>query len=155
MDSVLRAAVVYAVLMVLFRLAGKRTLAEVNTFDVVLLLVISEAVQQALIDGDESMTNAFLLVMTLIGLDVAMSLATRRWRRVDRVINDGPLVILKDGQPYAERMRRARVTLEDVMEQARALQGIEHVDDIKFAVLERGGSITVIPADRPSSGDAS
>jgi uncharacterized membrane protein YcaP (DUF421 family) len=64
MDSVLRALAVYAVLLLVFRIAGKRSLAQITTFDAVLLLIISEAVQQALVDGDESMSNAFLLGST-------------------------------------------------------------------------------------------
>ncbi len=74
MESVVRGALVYVVLLVLFRISGKRSLAQITTFDFVLLLIVSEAIQQAMIATDNSMTNAFLLVATLLGIDVALSL---------------------------------------------------------------------------------
>lgn len=95
MGSVVRAAVVHGLLLVFLRIAGKRSLAQITTFDAVLLLIISEATQQAMIDGDESMTNGFLLVITLLvitllGLDVVMSLLSVRSDRTDRALNDVP-----------------------------------------------------------------
>ena len=147
MDSVIRAIVVYVVLMLLFRLAGKRSLGDITTFDAVLLLIISEAVQQALIDGDESMTNAFLLIATLLALDVAMSLVTTRWRRADRLLNDVPLVVVEHGRAIREHMVKSRLTEDDILAKARALQGLERLDQIKYAVLERSGGITVVPQD--------
>ncbi|HEX5499408.1 MAG TPA: hypothetical protein VFX03_09285, partial [Thermomicrobiales bacterium] len=74
MESIVRGAVVYIVVLVVFRINGKRSLAQITTFDFVLLLIIAEAIQQALIDVDYSMTNAFLIVLTLLGLDVGFSL---------------------------------------------------------------------------------
>src|ERR687890_1419537 len=99
MDSVARAAAVYLVLLLLFRLVGKRTLADTGVFDFVLLLIVSEAIQQALIDDDNSMTNAFLIVMTLLGLNVGFSLLKQRSPLVDRLVDDVPLVIVADGRP--------------------------------------------------------
>ena len=147
MDSVIRAIVVYFVLLLLFRLAGKRSLGDITTFDAVLLLIISEAVQQALIDGDESMTNAFLLIATLLALDVAMSLVTMRWRGADRLLNDVPLVVVEHGRAIREHMVKSRLTEDDVLAKARELQGLERLDQIKCAVLERSGGITVVPQD--------
>lgn len=145
MDSVLRACAVYFFLLVLFRIAGKRSLGQITTFDAVLLLIISEAVQQALINNDTSMTNGFILVMTLLGLDVSISLLTLRSRTADRLINDMPLVLLENGKLFKDRMRKARVTEDDILAMARELQGLERLDQIKFAVLERSGGITVVP----------
>src|SRR3712207_512000 len=109
MDSILRGAVVYLVLLVLFRLTGKRSLAQITTFDFVLLLIIAEAIQQAMIDNDNSMTNAFLLVLTLLGLDIALSLVKGRSRLIERWVDDVPLVLVEDGRPLKERMDKARV----------------------------------------------
>ncbi len=92
MDSVARAAAVYLVLLLLFRLVGKRTLADTGAFDFVLLLIVSEAIQQALIDDDNSMTNAFLVVAMLLGLNVGLSLLKQRSPLVDRLVDDVPLV---------------------------------------------------------------
>lgn len=145
MDSVIRAAVVYIVLMVLFRIAGKRSLAEITSFDLVLLLIISEAVQQALLDNDNSMTNALLLVSTLVGINILLSIVATRWKLFDKLVEDVPLVILCNGEPLRDRMRKERVDEEDIMEAARASQGLERLDQIKFAILERTGHITIVP----------
>lgn len=145
MSSVLRAAAVYGVLLLLFRLSGKRSLAQITTFDAVLLLIISEAIQQGLIDGDESMTNAFLLVVTLLGLDVLMSAISIRSGKLDRFVNDAPLVLVEDGKFLEDRMKRARVSADDILEQARGLRGVQSADQIRYAILERSGGITVVP----------
>ena len=145
MESVIRAAIVYVVLMLLFRVAGKRSLAEVTSFDLVLLLIISEATQQAMIDNDNSMTNALLLVSTLIGMNILLSVVTKRWKPLDRWIEDVPLVILRNGEPIRERMRKERIDENDILEAARASEGLERLDQIKFAILERTGHITIVP----------
>jgi uncharacterized membrane protein YcaP (DUF421 family) len=145
MESVIRAAVVYVVLLVLFRIAGKRSLAEITSFDLVLLLIISEATQQAMIDNDNSMTNSLLLVSTLIGMNILLSIVTKRWKSFDKLVEDVPLVILKNGEPIRERMRKERVDEDDIMEAARASEGLERLDQIKYAILERTGHITIVP----------
>jgi uncharacterized membrane protein YcaP (DUF421 family) len=144
-DSVLRAAVVYLILLVLFRLVGKRTLAEVGAFDFVLLLIIAEATQQAMIDDDNSMTNAFLVILTLVVLNVGFSLVKQRWPLVDRMVDDVPILIVADGHLIRERMDKARIDERDVLQAARQLQGVERLDQIKYAVLERSGGISVVP----------
>ena len=146
MDSVIRAAVVYAVLLVLFRLAGKRTLAEVTTFDFVLLLIISEATQQAMVDSDNSMTNSLLLVGTLVGLNILMSELKQRFGFVERVLDGMPLLIVEHGNPLHHRMAKERVDVDDVLDAARESHGLERLDQIKYAVLERNGKISIIPA---------
>lgn len=145
MDSVIRAVVVYLTLLLIFRVAGKRSLAQITTFDFVLLLIVAEAVQPALADGDDSMTNSFLLVLTLVGLDIGLSLLKGKLPGLEKLIDDVPLVLVEDGKPIAERLRKARVDEEDILTSARQLQGLERMDQIKYAVLERSGGISVIP----------
>jgi uncharacterized membrane protein YcaP (DUF421 family) len=145
MDSILRGAAVYLVLLLLFRITGKRSLAQITTFDFVLLLIISEAIQQAMIDNDNSMTNAFLIVLTLLGLDVAISLLKQRSPTFEKLIDDVPLVLVEDGRPLKDRMDKARVDESDILSSARELQGLERMDQIKYAVLERSGGISIIP----------
>jgi uncharacterized membrane protein YcaP (DUF421 family) len=145
MDSILRGAAIYLFLLVLFRLAGKRTLSDVTTFDFVLLLIISEATQQALLGEDFSLTNAFLVILTLIGLDIAISLWQQRWPRLGKWIEGVPLVIVEDGRPLHERMQRSRISEEDVLTAARERQGLARMDQIRYAVLERSGGISIIP----------
>ena len=145
MSSVIRAAAIYFVLLIIFRLAGKRTLSEATTFDFVLLLIVSEAVQQAMIDNDSSMTNAILIVVTLVGLDVAFSLLKRSSKRLDQIVEGASVVLVAGGQPIAERLRKERVAEEDILEAARKLRGLGNMSDIEYAVLEPSGAITIIP----------
>jgi len=147
MDSVIRATVVYTVLLVLFRLAGKRTLAEVTTFDFVLLLIISEATQQAMVGSDNSMTNSLLLVATLVGLNILLSELKLRFSGIERVLDGMPLLILEHGKPLVDRMAKERVDVDDVLDAARESHGLERLDQIKYAVLERSGKISIIPAE--------
>ena len=145
MESVVRGAAVYVVLLVLFRISGKRSLAQITTFDFVLLLIVAEAIQQALIDTDNSMTNAFLVVMTLLGIDIGLSLVKGRVPGLEKLIDDVPLVLVEDGRPLKERMDKARVDEEDILASARQSQGLERMEQIKYAVLERSGGISVVP----------
>ena len=145
MESVIRAAVVYVVLLVLFRIAGKRSLAEVTSFDLVLLLIISEATQQALIGEDNSMINCAIVVSTLVGLNILMSLLKQRSAWFDRLLDDIPLVIVADGKPLKDRMYKARVDEDDVLDAARENHGLERMDQIRHAILERDGQISIIP----------
>jgi uncharacterized membrane protein YcaP (DUF421 family) len=147
MSSIVRGLAVYGFLLLIFRLTGKRSLAQITTFDAVLLLIISEAVQQGLIDGDESMSNAFLLVLALLGADILMSVLAVRSNRLDKLLNDAPLLLIEDGTMHQDRMKKVRVTADDILERARELRGIERFDQIKYAVLERSGAVTVIPKE--------
>ena len=145
MDSVLRAATIYIALMIIMRVAGKRSLAQITTFDFVLLLIIGEATQQALLGQDFSVTNAVIVIVTLVGLDIGLSLIKRHSKTIDKVLDDVPLVIVEDGVPLKDRMAKARVDEEDVLSAARHLQGLERLDQIRYAVLERSGGISIVP----------
>jgi len=144
-DSVLRAFAVYAFLLVIFRISGKRTLSQVTTFDFVLLLIIAESTQQALLGQDFSLTNFVLVVVTLLGIDIGLSLLKRRWSRLDIILEGQPLILVDNGQPLQELMDKARVDNDDILTAARHLHGLERMDQIKYAVLERSGGITIVP----------
>jgi uncharacterized membrane protein YcaP (DUF421 family) len=145
MESVIRPAFVYLFVLVLLRLTGKRTLAQITTFDFVLLLIISEATQQALIGEDNSMINSAIVVATLVGLNVLMSLLKQRWPWVDRMLDDVPIVIVENGKPLKDRMDKVRVDEDDVLDAARQIHGLERMDQIRHAILERDGQISIIP----------
>lgn len=145
MNSIVRAAAVYLFLLVVFRLAGKRTLSQITTFDAVLLLIISEAIQQAMIDTDNSITNAFLIVLTLVGIDVLLSLAKRRFRRLERLVDGVPVLIVAEGRLRHEEMKRERIDVGDVLAAARSHHGLERLDQIRYAVIEQSGEITIVP----------
>jgi uncharacterized membrane protein YcaP (DUF421 family) len=148
MDAIIRSLAIYVVLLVVFRIAGKRSLSQITTFDFVLLLVIGEATQQALLGDDFSVTNGFLVIVSLIGIDIAMSLVKQRSKTVEKWLDSTPLVILEDGKPLEDRMEKARLDEADILSRARELQGLERLDQIKCAVLERSGGITVIPKQK-------
>lgn len=145
MDAVIRATAVYLFLLLLFRLSGQRTLAQVTTFDLVLLLIISEASQQALIGNDNSMTHAALVVTTLVVINIFLSLIKQRSKRIERVLEDAPVVLVDEGKLLRERMDKVRVDEDDILEAARSCQGLQELSQVRYAVLERSGEITVIP----------
>lgn len=145
MDAVLRATAIYVGLLVIVRVSGKRTLAQITVFDFVLLLVVAEATQQGLLGDDVSVTNALLVILTLIGIERTADLLSVMSGRFDRLLEGGSVVILEDGRANDERLRKLRISLDDILEQARASQGVERLDQIKYAVVERSGSISIIP----------
>lgn len=147
MDAVLRAAAMYFTLVIAFRLAGKRTLVEITPFDLVLLLIIAEAVGPAMLDDDPSFTTSLLVVISLIGCQLVLSLLQSRFEVIDRLVDGRPILLVEDGRLLHDRLRTFRVDEVAIMEAARELQGLERLDQVKFAVLERSGRITIVPAD--------
>ena len=145
MDAILRGAAVYFFLLLILRLGGKRSLAQITAFDFVLLLIISEATQQALLADDYSVTNGFLVIVTLVGIDIGLSIWKQRSPRTEKWIDDAPVVLIENGTILRERMERERVDLDDILTAARELHGLERLDQIKYAVLERSGGISIIP----------
>jgi uncharacterized membrane protein YcaP (DUF421 family) len=152
MDAIARGLAVYLFLLLVFRLAGKRALVQITTFDFVILLIISEVVEEAMIDGDHSVTNSFLLILTLVGADVLLSLLTRDRPWLSKLVSGAPLVLVEKGRPIEERMHKSRVSEDDVLAAAREMQGLERMDQIKYAVLETDGKITIVPAESNSRG---
>lgn len=145
MQLIIRAIFLYIFILVVFRMSGKRTLSEMTTFDFVLLLIVGEATQQALLSDDNSLINAMLVVTTLIAVDVLFSILSAKWELFDRVTNGVPVVILEDGKPLKERMEKERVEIDDILEAARRMQGLESIEQVKYAVLEKDGKISIIP----------
>lgn len=145
MEAPLRAFAVYAFLLLMFRIAGKRTFAQITPFDLVLLLILGEATQQGLIGDDFSVTKALLLITSLLGIDIAFSYAQRYLKPIDRLVEGLPLVVLEEGKAIDERMKKSRIDEGDILEAGRKMHGLERLDQMKYAVLERDGSISVIP----------
>jgi len=145
MDTIVRALVLYLALLLILRGSGKRSLAQITSFDLVLILILGESTQQALIGNDFSITTGVLLIVSLVGVDMTLSFVKERFRPLSRWIEGAPLVIVADGQPLLDRMRRSRVDEEDVLAAARERQGLARMDQIRYAVLERSGGISVIP----------
>lgn len=148
MESVLRGVAVYLFLLLIFRATGKRSLDQVTTFDFVLLLIVSETTQQALMGQDFSITNAVLLILTLFLMDQGLSVLARRSKTVKRWAEGLPMILLEDGKPLEERMKKSQIDENDILEAARELQGLERLEQIKYAVLERNGVITIVPKEK-------
>ncbi|MBB4016489.1 uncharacterized membrane protein YcaP (DUF421 family) [Chelatococcus caeni] len=145
METVLRGIAIYFVLLIVLRLSGRRSLAQATPFDFVLLLIIAETTQQALLGDDFSMINAILLIITLFTTDVALSYVKQWSPRAALLMDGAPTVLISRGQPDAEALRRARVSVEDVLEAARQKHGLQRLEEIEFAILEPSGSLSIVP----------
>jgi uncharacterized membrane protein YcaP (DUF421 family) len=145
-DTVLRALVIYLIVLVLFRITGKRTLAQVTTMDLVLLLIISEATQQALLGDDYSISTAALAILTLVFLDRMADTLKFRFTGFSRLAEGTPLVIVEHGKPMQDRLHKEHISTDDILAAARKKQGLLRMDQIEYAVLESSGGISIIPA---------
>jgi uncharacterized membrane protein YcaP (DUF421 family) len=147
MNPVLRAVVMFAVLWLVFRIGGRRTLAEITNFDFILLLIIGDATQQALVGDDHSIVTAALVIVTLLLLDLIMGRLAISGVGMRRVIESAPVIVVEKGKALDAVMRREGVDLEEVMAAAREKHGLQTVGDIKYAIVERHGGISIVPAD--------
>ena len=146
MEPVLRALSCYLLLLIVVRLSGKRGLAQVTIFDLILLL-LSQTVGQALIGNDSSLTTAAVITITLVVINRANDAAAHRWADMSHVLEDAPLVLIENGRVHDDRMAHMKIRLDDVLETARLNEGVERLEQIKHAILERSGAISIIPAD--------
>jgi len=151
MEPVFRAIGCYLLLLIVVRLSGKRGLAQVTIFDLILLLLISQTVGQALIGDDSSLTTAAVITVTLVVINRVNDAAAHRWADMSHVLEDAPLVLIEDGHVYDDRMSQMKIRLDDVLETARLEEGVERLEQIKHAILERSGAISIIPADGDDS----
>jgi uncharacterized membrane protein YcaP (DUF421 family) len=152
-DSVLRITFVYFFLMLLFRIAGRRTFGDLSRFDLIVLLLISELVQQAVVGDDPSTINAVILCSTLVGLEVALSWLKLRHRGLERWLEGTPLLVIDRGELVPDVMRETRIDEDEILAAARLAHGIERLEQIRFAVVEKSGHISIVP--EPSRRDPS
>jgi uncharacterized membrane protein YcaP (DUF421 family) len=150
MNPVIRGLAIYLFLLVVFRIMGKRSLSESTTFDFVLLLIISEVTQQALVGQDYSLTGAFILIVTLISLDLVFAVVKEKFPLFGKIAEGAPLIVVDKGKPLTKRMEKCKVSEEDVLEAARLTFGLERMEQIRYAILEKDGSISIIPEAKTS-----
>jgi uncharacterized membrane protein YcaP (DUF421 family) len=143
---VVRAVVVYAFLLAALRIAGRRELAQMTSFDLVLLLVLSNAVQNALNGGDNSLTGGLVSALTLLALNWGVGYATWRWRAVERVVQGEPVRIVTDGRVHLGALRRELLTAAELRSALRK-QGIMRISDCKQVVLEADGTLSAVRVD--------
>jgi uncharacterized membrane protein YcaP (DUF421 family) len=144
MDIVLRATALYFFVFIVTRIIGRRELSTLAPFDLILLMVISDAIQQGLTQSDYSVTGALIAVATIAMLQVTTSWFGFRFARLRPVLEGQPIVIVEDGQPIEKNLRRERLTVEELTEAARREQ-IASLADVRWAVLETTGTISFIP----------
>lgn len=145
MDAIIRPLIIYVFLLIVFSIAGKRTMAEMDTFDMVTLLIISEATQNALIGNNNSMVYSLLVILTLAACTTFMAWMKSKNPRIEQAIQGGPIIVVENGRMLRDRMKRAFVDEHDILASARLNANLERLDQIKFAVLETSGQISIIP----------
>ena len=143
MDIVLRGIFVFVFLYVLMRMIGRRELSSLEPFDLILLIVLGDAVQQGLTQDDYSLTGAFLAIGTIAILQLGVSYANFRFPKLRPVLDGEPIVVVQDGKPIAKNLKRERVTIEDLAAAARQ-QNIAKIEDVQWAVMETSGAISFI-----------
>src|SRR4051812_32211125 len=146
MDLVLRATFAFFLIFLMTRLIGRRELGKLQAFDLILFIVIGDLVQQGITQSDYSITGLSLVVSTIALLTVFLSWLSFRFPRIRPLLDGEPVVILEDGELIEHNMRRTRVTIEDIEEEARQQQ-IGSLDDVRWAVFENSGSISFIPRE--------
>ena len=140
---VLRACAIYVLVMVLVRVSGKRAVGQFTPFDLVLLILIGNAVQNGINGGDDSLTGAAIMATTLIALNYGIAFVTSRNRKVEKFVEGVPVVLARNGKLFDHVLRRELVSREDFREALR-MNGLEDVADVELALLETNGSISVV-----------
>ena len=143
MDLVLRAVVLFGFMMIVTRVIGRRELSSLQPFDLILLIVLGDAVQQGLTQDDYSITGVILVVGTFVVLQVLVSWVGYRFPKARPILEGDPIIVIQDGEPIERNMKRERLTVGELAEAAR-LEGIERLADVKWAVLETTGKISFI-----------
>lgn len=144
MDLVIRAVVIFFFIFLITRVAGRRELSSLQPFDLILLVVLGDLVQQGITQSDESVTGTLTVISTIALLSVAVSWVSFRVPRTRVVTQGEPIVLVQAGRPIESNLRRERITLNDIEEEARAAQ-IASLTELEWAILEDDGHISCIP----------
>ncbi|NLG22486.1 MAG: DUF421 domain-containing protein [Actinomycetales bacterium] len=151
MDIVIRAAIIFVLLWVITRLAGRSTLGELSSFELILFITMGDLISEGVVPQDYSATAGILAVGTMAVLTISMAWVNSHWRPAARVTHGVPVIVAKDGELLTDVMRRERLGLDDLLAAARG-QGIELVGDIRLAVLEANGQLSFFTSDGGESG---
>ena len=144
MDLVLRAIVLFGFMYLLTRVMGRRELSSLEPFDLILLIVLGDSIQQGLTQDDYSVTGAVIAVGTIAVMQLFVSYSSFRFRWARSFLNGDPIVLIQDGEVIDRNLRRERITHEELAEQARGQQ-IAKLEDVQWAVFEPSGAISFIP----------
>lgn len=143
-ELILRSAVVYSALLVILRLSGKRQVGQLAPFDLVLLLVLSNAVQNSMNGGDNSLVGGLISAVTLIALNYGVGFATFKSKRLEAIIEGRPIMLIHNGRVLEDVLASTQLTHHE-LDAALRQNGYACIDDVQRAILENNGSITVIP----------
>jgi len=152
MDIVLRATVIFVALYVLVRLMGKRELGQMTPFELIVLVVIGDLIQQGVTQNDFSLTGAIIAVSTIAFWALVMSWASYLWPSAERLLEGEPRVILRDGELLTDNLRRSRLTRSEIESEMR-LAGISRMSDVAWAILEPRGKISFIQRSESDADD--
>jgi uncharacterized membrane protein YcaP (DUF421 family) len=144
MDLVLRATVIFFFVFLVTRAVGRRELSSLEPFDLILLVVIGDLVQQGVTQSDDSITGAMVVISTVAVLTVTLSFVSFRVRRLRPVLDGEPIVLVEDGNVIERNLRRERISREELEAEGRQQQ-VSSIEGMRWAVLETNGSISVIP----------
>lgn len=144
---VLRGSVIYGLVMLLMRLSGKRAVGQFTPFDLILLILIGNAVQNGINGGDNSLTGAAIMACTLVALNYAVAFVTSRSRAAEKLVEGVPVVLARNGTLFPAMLKRELVSTSD-FDEALRMNGIDDVRDVQLALLETNGSISVVPKER-------
>ena len=143
MDLAIRAIVLYAFVFFLTRVVGRRELSSLQPFDLILLIVLGDSIQQGLTQDDYSVTGAIIVVGTIAALQVATSYVSFRIPRMRSTLDGLPIVVVEDGKPIQKNLHRERITVDELAQEMRQQQ-IASLDEVQWAVLETSGTISFI-----------
>src|SRR5881394_3549353 len=149
-EFVLRGIIIYVFLIGLLRLTGKRQVGQLAPFDLVLLLVLSNAVQNAMNGGDNSVIGGMISAVTLVGVNWIVGLLTYRNKKLEALVEGRPDVLIRDGKLFQKTLEHAKLTRHEVMTALREA-GCASIEEVRAALLENDGSISVIPKSKGSS----
>ena len=143
MDLVLRSIYVFVLIFIVTRAVGRRELSSLEPFDLILLVVIGDLVQQGVTQSDNSLTGATLVIVTMALLTVASAYLSFRFRRLRPVLEGEPVLLIADGEILQRHLRAERLTVEELVAEARQNQ-IASLDEVRFAVLESNGKVSFL-----------
>jgi uncharacterized membrane protein YcaP (DUF421 family) len=144
MDLVFRTVAIFAFVLFVTRITGRRELHSLEPYDIIVLVVLGDLVQQGVTQSDNSVTGAMIVISTIVLLSMLTGWLSFRFKPAGRGLDGEPLIVVDNGQPVTRNLRRERITIEEVETEAR-LQQIASLDDVRWAVLETDGKMSFIP----------
>lgn len=146
METVIRVLIIYGVILVGLRLLGKREFGELSPLELITLLLIPDLISQGVVASDYSMTNGLIAVTTLFSLVFVTSLLSHRFKRVERLIDGEPTLLVARGKLLTNAMNRERISTDEIYSEMHRT-GLERLAQVRWALLETNGRISIVPED--------